>query len=208
MIVEQLVVGELATNCYLIGCRDTHAALVIDPGGDGAVIVERIKTLRLNVKKIILTHGHVDHWAAAGEVARVTGAPVLIHHADAFMLTDPAASLALYMGTRTPVEATSFLGDGDTVEAGKVKLEVLHTPGHTPGGVCLYTAGIVFTGDTLFEGSIGRTDLPGGDMRKLVSSIKKRLLVLPDDTEVCPGHGPRTTIGDERRYNPFLTGEW
>jgi len=208
MILQQLVVGELATNCYLVGCPQTRRGMVIDPGGDGRNIVLQIRALQLKVEKIVLTHGHIDHWAAAAEVAEATGASVVMHAADAFMLTNPAVSLASYINGGASLRANDLLRDGDTVTAGTLKLRVLHTPGHTPGGICLYTPGIVFTGDTLFEGSIGRTDLPGGDLRRLITSIKEKLLVLPDETEVYPGHGPLTTIAGERRHNPYLTEVW
>jgi glyoxylase-like metal-dependent hydrolase (beta-lactamase superfamily II) len=207
MILEQLVVGQLGTNCYLVGCPETRQGLVIDPGGEGRTIAARIRNLQLKVKRIILTHGHIDHWAGAGEVVAATGAPISLHREDAPLVGNPEASLAAFLaGPQVRLDvADDFLEDGAVVEVGRVKLRVLHTPGHTPGGICLYGAGIVFTGDTLFEGSIGRTDFPGGNLRQLIATIREKLLVLPDDTEVCPGHGPRTTIGYERRYNPYLT---
>ncbi|HAG07864.1 MAG: Beta-lactamase domain-containing protein [Clostridia bacterium 62_21] len=208
MILHLLVVGELATNCYVLGCPRTHRGLVIDPGGDAPVIIEEIRKLQLNIEKIVLTHGHIDHWAAAGNVVEATGASVAIHTDDAFMLSNPAASLATYLKAGASLRPDVFLREGDTVTAGTLALRVLHTPGHTPGGICLYTPGTVFTGDTLFEGSIGRHDLPGGDLRRLIASIKEKLLVLPDETKVYPGHGSQTTIAGERRYNPYLTEAW
>lgn len=208
MILQLLVVGELATNCYLLGCPRTHRGLVIDPGGDARVIIAQIQQLNLNIEKVILTHGHIDHWAAAGHVAEATGASVAIHAADAFMLSNPAASLATYVKPGASLRPDILLHDGDTVAAGTLEFQIMHTPGHTPGGVCLYTPGTVFTGDTLFEGSIGRHDLPGGDLRRLIASITEKLLVLPDETRVYPGHGPQTTIAGERCLNPYLTEVW
>ncbi|MBC7104518.1 MAG: MBL fold metallo-hydrolase, partial [Firmicutes bacterium] len=166
----------------------------------------RLKARGLKLRYIILTHGHVDHIAALGEVREATGAEVLIHAADAEMLTDPTRNLSLFTGRRLRFSpAERLLADGDVVEVGTVCLEVIHTPGHTPGGICLKTDDVVITGDTLFAGSIGRSDFPGGNHGQLIRSIKERLLCLPGHTRVYPGHGPETTIEEEKRYNPVLT---
>ena len=205
MIFEGFVAGHMQANCYIIGCPETGEAAVVDPGGDADRILARLKARGLRLRYIILTHGHVDHIAALGEVRDATGAEVLIHAADADMLTDPTRNLSFFMGRRLRFSpAERLLADGDTIEVGTVRLEVVHTPGHTPGGICLKTDDLVITGDTLFAGSVGRSDFPGGNHRQLIRSIKERLLCLPGHTRVYPGHGPETTIGEEKRYNPFL----
>lgn len=205
MIFEGFVAGHMQANCYIIGCPATGEAAVVDPGGDADRILARLKARGLRLRYIILTHGHVDHIAALGEVREATGAEVLIHAGDAEMLTDPTRNLSFFMGRRLRFSpAERLLADGDTIEVGTVRLEVVHTPGHTPGGICLKTDDLVITGDTLFAGSIGRSDFPGGNHRQLIRSIKERLLCLPGHTRVYPGHGPETTIEEEKRYNPFL----
>ncbi|MGQ9532497.1 MAG: MBL fold metallo-hydrolase [Desulfotomaculales bacterium] len=206
MIFEGFVAGHMQANCYIIGCPATGEAAVVDPGGDADRILARLKARGLRLRYIILTHGHVDHIAALGEVRDATGAEVLIHAADAEMLTDPTRNLSFFMGRRLRFSpAERLLADGDTIEVGTVRLEVVHTPGHTPGGICLKTDDLVITGDTLFAGSVGRSDFPGGNHRQLIRSIKERLLCLPGHIRVYPGHGPETTIEEEKRYNPFLT---
>ena len=205
MIFEGFVAGHMQANCYIIGCPATGEAAVVDPGGDADRILARLKARGLRLRYIILTHGHVDHIAALGEVRDATGAEVLIHAGDAEMLTDPTRNLSFFMGRRLRFSpAERLLADGDTIEVGTVRLEVVHTPGHTPGGICLKTDDLVITGDTLFAGSVGRSDFPGGNHRQLIRSIKERLLCLPGHTRVYPGHGPETTIEEEKRYNPFL----
>lgn len=205
MIFEGFVAGHMQANCYIIGCPATNEAAVVDPGGDADRILARLKARGLRLRYIILTHGHVDHIAALGEVRDATGAEVLIHAGDAEMLTDPTRNLSFFMGRRLRFSpAERLLADGDTIEVGTVRLEVVHTPGHTPGGICLKTDDLVITGDTLFAGSVGRSDFPGGNHRQLIRSIKERLLCLPGHTRVYPGHGPETTIEEEKRYNPFL----
>jgi len=205
VIFEGFVAGHMQANCYIIGCPATGEAAVVDPGGDADRILARLKARGLRLRYIILTHGHVDHIAALGEVRDATGAEVLIHAGDAEMLTDPTRNLSFFMGRRLRFSpAERLLADGDTIEVGTVRLEVVHTPGHTPGGICLKTDDLVITGDTLFAGSVGRSDFPGGNHRQLIRSIKERLLCLPGHTRVYPGHGPETTIEEEKRYNPFL----
>jgi hydroxyacylglutathione hydrolase len=193
MHIEALVVGRLEANCYIRVCPATSEAIVVDPGGDADEIIKRIADNGWQVKYIINTHGHLDHTADNAAVRAATGAPVMMHAADVPRRSAP--------GRGAPDKA---LTDGDSVNWGELSLSVIHTPGHTPGGICLLTGDKLFAGDTLFAGSVGRSDFPGGSHRDLINSIKTKLLVLPDDTEVYPGHGPRTTIGDEKRYNPFL----
>ncbi len=205
MIVRMLTVGPLATNCYLVGCPKTREALVIDPGGDPLTILAEAGRLALHVRQIVNTHGHFDHTMANHDVKKATGATIAIHALDASMLTNPLASFSFWAGNLRPgPSADRLLQDGDEISAGTVRLTVAHTPGHSPGSISLIGDQAVFTGDALFQGSIGRTDLPGGDYEQLIQSIKARLLVLPDETVAYTGHGPQTTIGQERRYNPFL----
>ena len=205
MIIKGIPVGFMGANCYVVGCEKTKEAVVIDPGGDVARIRMYLDEQGLTLRYIIDTHGHVDHIAGNDELREATGAKILIHEADAAMLGDAKQNLASFMGfAKTFDSADELLTDGDTIEFGEIKLEVLHTPGHTRGGISLKAEGAVFTGDTLFNGSIGRTDFPGGDFDTIINSIKTKILTLPDDTEVYPGHMGQSTVGTERRYNPFL----
>ena len=205
MILETLTVGQLEVNCYLIGCADTGEGAVIDPGGDAEDILQALKKLGIKPKYIICTHGHADHIAAVDEVKKATGAKVLIHSADAEMLTDPQKNLSVFMGANVSLQpADQLLSEGDIIELGNVKLEVLHVPGHTVGGICLKTDQAVFSGDTLFAGSVGRSDFPGGNHSMLIKGIKEKLLSLPDETRVYPGHGPDTLICQEKKHNPYL----
>lgn len=201
----KLEVGNLGTNCYIIYCEDSKQAAVIDPGGNQADILAIIEREKLQVEYIINTHGHVDHIMANHAIKQVTGAPILIHTDDAQMLTNAQNNLSAFVGTAvTSPPADKLLKHNDQIQVGNINLEVLHTPGHTPGGICLKSGNTVFSGDTLFSESIGRTDFPGGSYEQLLNSIKENLLVLPDDVVILPGHGPDTTIGWERQYNPFI----
>ncbi|HEY3368044.1 MAG TPA: MBL fold metallo-hydrolase [Symbiobacteriaceae bacterium] len=199
--------GDFATNCYIVACPQTNACAVIDPGVPDPWVKRTLADHGLKPVAIILTHGHLDHIGGVAWVREFTGAPVLVHTADAPMLTDPVRNgSAAFGGLVTAPPPDRLLADGETITVGKLELQVLHTPGHTPGGICLYIrdGGHLITGDTLFAGSIGRTDLPGGSFETLIRSIREKLLTLPDETTVYPGHGPATSIGDERAYNPFL----
>ena len=211
MRVHRLLVGTLEACCYLVAPDDGPDAAVVDPGGDAELILAHLRHQGLAARHILLTHGHIDHVAALHALAQaLPDAQVAIHEADAAMLTDPSASLASWIGLPfEPTEPDRLLADGDTLPLGPHAIEALHTPGHTPGGVAFLVRlddgpDIVFSGDTLFAGGIGRTDFPGGSYTQLLDSIRDRLLTLPDDTLVYPGHGESTTIAEERSTNPFL----
>ncbi|GAB4288525.1 MAG: MBL fold metallo-hydrolase [Coriobacteriia bacterium] len=203
MIVERIVCGPLETNCWLVGDDEGGPLVVIDPAGDAEKVAARIA--ERDVGCVVLTHGHFDHLGAADEIRDLTGAPLLVHEADAAAIVSPEGSGGTLFGFDHRTAAPDrTLADGDRIDSGELTLEVVHTPGHTPGSICLLGEGHLFSGDTLFSGSVGRTDFPGGDARALRRSIGERLTPLPDETVVHPGHGPDTTIARERRVNPFF----
>ncbi len=209
MKIDCLVLGEYETNCYVL--RSSEAAkdcLVMDPGLGSEELIGFLREQQIAPVAVVLTHGHIDHIAGLGALRRsFPGIKVFIHALDAEMLGKPVANLSGLMGREFTAEAADVcVEDGDCIEQAGVKLQVLHTPGHTPGGLCLYSSasGVVFTDDALFAESIGRTDFPGGSMSRLLRSIKEKLWVLPDETVVRPGHGPSTTIAREKAHNPFL----
>lgn len=203
--VERLVVGPLATNCYILSSADSIA--VVDPGDEAQRILGRVEQLGGRVRYVINTHGHIDHVAANSEVVEATGAELLVHEDDAEMLELPDASLASLAGIRLrPVKADRLLADGDEVVVGAETLRVLHTPGHTPGGICLVGAGFAFTGDTLFLDSIGRTDFPGSSEPEMMASLGRLQARLARDTVIYPGHGETGTFARALLVNPFLGG--
>jgi hydroxyacylglutathione hydrolase len=208
MILEALTVGPFQENCYVIGDGETGA--IVDPGDEAARIALAVERTGLEIGQILVTHAHIDHVGAVGALADEYACPVLMH-TEAEPMLQQLPTQAMMMGLRfAKVPAVDrHIQDGEILEVGSLKLESLYTPGHAPGHLAFYveSEGLVLAGDTLFAGSVGRTDLFGGDMEVLVRSINERLLTLPDETRVYPGHGPRTTIGDERAYNPFLRGE-
>ena len=206
MIVEKLVVGPFASNCYIVGSQSNKEGMIIDPGDEAKQILKRVKDLELDIKFIALTHGHIDHTGALKEVREVTGAKVAIHADDAKSLKVQSLSRIFGLSYPTPPPPDRLLKDGDSIDVGDMHFEVLHTPGHTSGGICLLGEGVVFSGDTLFNYGVGRTDLPGGSSSQLMNSIQTKLMTLPDNTVVYPGHGPDTTIGAERKGNTFLRG--
>jgi glyoxylase-like metal-dependent hydrolase (beta-lactamase superfamily II) len=209
LIVRGIVVGSFAENCWVIGSRSTREGIVIDPGAQPEEILAMVKDMDLEVKLIANTHAHIDHVMGVRGVQEATGAKFLLHSQEAASIQGAAGGAARWMGGAVdpPPEPDVLLSDGDEVEVEGVTLQVIHTPGHTPGGVCFYTEGVLFSGDTLFRGSIGRTDMPGGSYEQLMAGIVDRLLVLPDDTVVLPGHMDETQLGIERRTNPFVQQE-
>ena len=203
MHIEQLAVGELETNCYIVYDDDRHA-VVIDAGGDAARILQAINQHDLQVDHMLLTHVHFDHILAVREVAEATGADLLVYQEDVPALTDPGLSLLTMISRRRyDLTADRILQDGDSVTAGSLTFRVLHTPGHTPGSCCYVCEDVIFSGDTLFEGSIGRTDFPGGSFSALQQSLK-RLKNMEGDYTVLSGHGDSTTLERERQSNPFM----
>jgi hydroxyacylglutathione hydrolase len=204
--LRSLTVGDLATNCYLFWDPATHEAAVIDPGDEPERVLEVLRREHLRLALILNTHGHADHIGGNDGLKRATGAPLWVHPADRRRLTDPAANLSLDLGRpRVSPEADGPWVPGSPLAVGSLRLRVLHTPGHTPGSVCLLAPGVLFSGDTLFTLSVGRTDLPGGDPAGLEASLRLLLETVPDATLVLPGHGPSTRFGDERLHNPYLT---
>jgi len=206
MIVNKLVVGPFASNCYIVGSESNREGMIIDPGDEAQKILKKVEELKLDIKSIILTHGHIDHIGALKEVEEATKAQVTIHGDDAGLLQGQALSTIFGISYPTPPSPDRLLKGGDSIDIGALHFLVVHTPGHTRGGICLLGGGVVFTGDTLFNYGIGRSDLPGGNYNQLMNSLNTKLMVLPDNTIVYPGHGPDTTIEAERRANPFLGG--
>ena len=211
MILKKLVVGPFATNCYIIGSEVDKKGMIVDPGDEAEKILKNVKDLGLDIKLIILTHGHIDHIGALAEVKEATGAEVAIHADDAKSISGQGGLLIsmLVPGLSYPASSPPdrLLEGGDSIDVGDLHFLVLHTPGHSPGGICLLGQGVVFSGDTLFNYGIGRADLPGGSYHQLISSIHTKLMILPDNIVVYPGHGSETTIGTERRGNPFLLSQ-
>lgn len=202
MILKKLEPETFASNCYIVGDESSKATMIIDPGAAANWILGEIDELGLQVTLILVTHAHGDHVGALREVKEATGAPVAIHNDDAKSLE--AKPSWLPASFQTPPAPDRLLKDGDAIDIGSLHFVVIHTPGHTPGGICILGEGMLFSGDTLFNEGIGRSDFPGGSYSQLMRSIRTRLLTLPDETVVYPGHGPETTIGHERQRNPFL----
>jgi glyoxylase-like metal-dependent hydrolase (beta-lactamase superfamily II) len=207
MIHEILAVGPLQCNCSIIGDETTHEAMVIDPGDEIQTVLTIVRKHNLQVKQIVITHAHIDHVGGAMKLRAATGAPILLNQND-YELLKMLDMQATWIGVPPPgkVDIDQSIGQADTVKAGSLTANVISTPGHTEGSICLYfpVEKKLIAGDTLFAGSIGRTDLPGGSFEKIIDSLHDKLLALPDDTIVIPGHGPQTTIGEERENKPFL----
>jgi hydroxyacylglutathione hydrolase len=206
MIYRTLAIAPFGTNCYIVGSNQTHDGMVIDPAGDAVKILQNIKELELQISIIVLTHTHPDHIGAVGQIKEFTGAIFALHSAEAGTIQqyDFTSWAAYDPAFKPPPLPDRLLQDGDIIKVGDLSFQVLHTPGHSSGGICIAGYGAVFSGDTLFQFGIGRTDGPGGSYETLIANIKAKLLTLPDETIVLPGHGPKTTIGKERAGNPFL----
>lgn len=200
--------GSFQTNCYILIDEKTNEAVVIDPGSEAERLIKELNGLKADVKAILLTHGHGDHIGAVEALRKTTGAPLYVHPLDAIMLGDASRNLSSFTGEALACkESEHLVKDGDVIQVGEeIKLQVIFTPGHTQGGVCYYAEdqGLLFAGDTLFAESIGRTDFPGGSYAALIQNIKAKLMTLPNETRVFPGHGPETTIGWEKDHNPFI----
>ena len=208
MLVKQLTVGMMGVCCYIASCEKTKKAVVIDPGGDEDRILDYCAQKQLDVVYIVNTHGHLDHVCGNGRIQEATGAQIVMHADDIVYFNDPAVK-RYFSGLGLPESppASISVQDGDIITFGEEQLQVIHTPGHTPGGICLYSPPHCFTGDTVFAGAVGRTDFPGGSMQQMLNAIKTRLLPLPEDTIVWPGHGYgglQSTIGREARTNPYF----
>ena len=208
MLIEQIEVGQFAVFAYVVGCRETGEGIVVDAAGEVKRILEVCQASGIkHIKYIINTHSHADHAGGNRELKDLTGAQIVVHRDDAERLANPPDFILQIFQCEASPPADITVVEGDRIQFGKHQLEVIHTPGHTPGGICLYTPGYVITGDTLFVGGVGRTDLPGGSTRTLLDSIRSRLFALPEETVVLPGHNyghsPRSTIGQEKRFNPF-----
>ena len=204
MIIRKLVVGPLSSNCYIVGSESTHEGIIIDPADEAENILKTVQALGLEIKVIVLTHGHPDHVGALKPVQEATGAEVAIHSDDAEWIQNQPLSMVFGPAYPPPDTPDRLLREGDVIDIGGLRFSIIHTPGHTPGGICLLGQGVLFSGDTLFNSGIGRYDLPGGDYDRLLDSLQAKLMPLPAETIVHPGHGPETTIGAEHRSNPFL----
>ena len=204
LTIQSFAVMPFDENCYVVS-DDTGEGVVIDPGGMAKEILAYIREAKIDLKAVLDTHGHCDHIGANDAIRDVTEAPLYIHKEDGAMISDIRLNLSAFMGFKVISRpAEHLLSEGDKISFGNSELEVIHTPGHTKGGVCFVGDGVAFTGDTLFAGSIGRSDFPGGSEVELIGNIKKKLLVLPDETKVYSGHGPSSEIGWERKCNPYL----
>jgi len=208
MFVKQMEVGTFAIFAYIVACKETKEALVIDPAADCERILGEAQNRGYDIKYIVNTHCHVDHIMGNKKMKELTGAQIVIHEIEAPGLIHQSPQTFQMFGGEPSPPADITVRDGDAISIGKTSLSVIHTPGHSPGGICLYRSGMVFTGDTLFVGSVGRTDLDGSSWESLVDSVQKKLFSLPDDTVVAPGHNygdsTRSTIGREKIYNPFV----
>jgi len=206
-MIEKKVTPGMGVNCYLLSCNQTKKAVLIDPGAGSAMLSKWLKEKDCDITHIILTHGHYDHIGAVEDLKNELNAQVAIHQDDAEMLTNPAKNLSCYMGREVVTSAADMLlQDQQELVIGEMRIRILHTPGHSPGSICLLTEDGLLSGDTLFNGSVGRTDFPGGDMTQLLQCIQTKLMNLADETRVFPGHESDTTIGREKASNPYVNG--
>ncbi|MDF2674974.1 MAG: fold metallo-hydrolase [Clostridiales bacterium] len=206
MIFQVYPAGVFQANCYIVGDENTRLGAIIDPGGDPEGILIQCGHMGLDIKYIILTHGHGDHIGGVYEIKGATGAKILMNKKDEYLLKGGNKALMPILRNIKLFEIDEYIEDGDTIELGEIKLSIIETPGHTPGGIAIKIDDILISGDTLFKGSIGRTDFEFGSFEEIIRSIKTKLLVLEDEINVFPGHGPSTTIGYEKKYNPFIYG--
>lgn len=210
MEIKVIYLPQMANFCYMIGDEATRTCAIIDPAFDPQKILTAVKEAGYTITHIINTHGHSDHTSGNAAIIEATGAQLCIHKADAEQVTRLLSRvLSRFMGGKGSPKASRILEDNDIIEIGETKLKVIHTPGHTPGSICIYADGHVFTGDTLFVGAVGRTDLPGGSAKQLLASVRERIYTLPEDTKVWPGHdygpSPTSTVATEKRTNPFTS---
>ena len=204
MIFEVYPAGVYQANCYIIGDEESKIGAVVDPGGDAEGIINECKRLKLNIKYIILTHGHFDHAAGVADIKDSTNAKICMNKKDEYLIKGKGAEITPILRNTKTFDVDEYISDGDLITIGNIKAKVLETPGHSPGGISLLMDGIVLTGDALFKGSVGRCDFEFGSMEALVTAVKEKILTLPEDTKVYPGHGPSTTVGTEKKFNPYF----
>lgn len=204
MIFEVYPAGVYQANCYIIGDETSKIGAVVDPGGDPEGILNECKRLQLNIKYIILTHGHLDHAAGVSDIKKSTNAKIYMNKKDEYLIKGKGAEITPILRNAKTFDVDVYISEGDLIAIGNLKAKVLETPGHSPGGISLLMDGIVLTGDALFKGSVGRCDFEFGSMEDLISAVKEKILILPDNTKVYPGHGPSTTVGAEKKFNPYL----
>jgi glyoxylase-like metal-dependent hydrolase (beta-lactamase superfamily II) len=204
MIIKRLAVGPLETNAYIVADEETKQAIIVDPGDEPDRILDEVKSDNLKAESVICTHAHFDHIGATGDIKKETGARIFLHKSDleTYDLAKDQASFWGYSMDELP-QPDDFIDEGDEVKVGNLCFKVMHTPGHSKGGICLYGEGVIITGDTIFQGSVGRTDFPGGSIEELKKSFR-RIIGLPEETKIYCGHGPETTVGNERKYNFFV----